>query len=221
MKKLIILLLLFSGFSAFAQERGLKRTYLGINSGFSLSRIIIDPSFDYMFNFSTDQGFRSGFDGGIVFLHYSQPRVGIQMELNYSQRGWTENLDTISYNRRLDYVEFPFLTHFDIGKKKLKIAISFGPVISYFISEKKQVNYLDENQVKEYYSFELDHKLEGALCIGLGVNKYTRIGNFQAEVRIKQGLTSIFKKDRVPEFSSSQNQAIELKISYLIGWGRL
>lgn len=218
MKKLIIILLLFSYLHTTAQEEFKNQYFLGINSGLNISSLNIDPSFEGMFDLSTDQNFKLGYSGGIVFIYYSEPHKGIQMELNYSQRGWMENLDSINYSRKLEYFEFPFLSHFDIKVKNLNLSITVGPTISYLLSSQEQTNLISENQIKNYYNIEIDNKFEGGLCIGLGANKFTKNGIIQAEYRINLGMSNLFSKERKLDFSASQNQVIGIKISYLFEW---
>jgi hypothetical protein len=218
MKKIIVILLLFSYLPTRAQEVFKNQYYFGINSGLNITGLNTSSSFDGMFDSSSDINFKFGYSGGIVFIYYSEPRKGIQMELNYSQRGWKEDLDSTNYSRKLEYFEFPFLSHFDFGLKNLNLSITAGPIVSYLISSHEQTNLMDENQIKSYYNKEIDNKLEAGLCIGLGVNIFTRNGIIQAEFRLNQGLSNIFSEESNIGFSASQNQAIGIKISYLFGW---
>ena len=218
-KPVILLLLLFLYLHSTAQNGHDKHYYLGINSGVNLSRLTIDPSIMGMFDFTTDQKFINGYSGGIVFIYYSEPHLGVQMELNYSQRGWTENMEANYYSRNLEYLEFPILSHFDIGKKKLNLTITVGPTISYLLSGREQTNITDENLIKSYYNSDVDNKLEAGVCMGLGVSKkFTRMGIIQFECRFNQGLTNIFLEKDNPDILASQNQVIGIKMSYLFGW---
>ena len=219
MKKSGILLLSLFLYIHTSAQGGLNKSFcLGINSGVNLSRFSFDPSFEGMFDFTADQKFINGYSGGIVFIYYSQHHIGIQMEVNYSQRGWAENTDTTNYSRQLEYLEFPFLSHFDIGIKKLNLSITVGPTVSYLLSDREQTNITDENLMKSYYNSKIDNRLEGGVCIGLGVNKFTRIGIFQLEGRFNQGLSNIFSKKNNPDILASLNQVISIKFSYLFGW---
>jgi len=216
MKKIFVLLFLFLNLHTKAQEEFRNQCYFGISQGLNISRLNLDPSIQGMFDLSTDQNFELGYVGGIVFLYYSEPHKGIQMELNYSQRGWSEDLDSSnSYCRKLDYLEFPFLSHFDIGLRNLNLSITVGPTISYLISSQEVTHSIDEDKLKSYYNIEIDNKLEGDLCIGVGVNKFTRNGILQLECRLNQGFSNIFSEERILDFSTSQNQVIGIKISYL------
>ena len=90
--------------------------------------------------------------------------------------------------------------------------------MSYLLSDREQTNITDENLMKSYYNSKIDNRLEGGVCIGLGVNKFTRIGIFQLEGRFNQGLSNIFSKKNNPDILASLNQVIGIKFSYLFGW---
>ena len=184
-----------------------------------MSRINFQPTIQGMFDLYSDQYFIPGYSGGIVFLYFSEPNKGLQMEINYSQKGWTEYLDSAnSYNRKLDYIEFPFLSHFDIGLRKLKLSVTIGPTISYQILSREEINITDENLFKQYYTTAADNKLEVGLSIGLGVNRMTKLGIIQLECRLNQGLNNIFSREVNKDISTSQNQVIGVNASYLFGW---
>lgn len=219
MKKIIAILFLIPCLHASAREEAGNRYYLGISPGINYSRMTIDPNIDGMFDFSTDQDFRLGYSGGLVFIYYPEPRKGVQMELNYSQRGWTESSDTIgTYDRKLEYFEFPVLSHFDLGSKSLHFTITVGPAISYLLSSHQTIDLLENAQMKSYYDLAVDNKMEIGLCIGLGVNKFIGRNVIQLECRLNQGLSSMFRKENSTDLLSSQNQVLGVKLSYLFGW---
>ncbi|MBN1953345.1 MAG: PorT family protein [Bacteroidales bacterium] len=217
MKKLSIILLLFSYFVASAQEEPNKQFYLGLNSGMITSRLNVTTDFKEIINPFTDQHFESAYGGGIVFIYYSEPRKGLQFEVNYSSRGWSETPDSeSSYRRRLDYLEFPFLAHFDAGTKKIHLSVTAGPTISYLISSTEIVN-VNNDLMKTYYNLPVDNRLEGGIALGIGLNTFTKIGIFQLECRINHGLSDLFAEVGDLGYSKAQNQVIGLKFSYLYG----
>ena len=92
MKRLFILLLLILPLFLHAQDNTWNRFYLGVNSGLNYSRVNFESSVQKMFNLQTDQNFLSGYSGGLVFIYYPEPNFGLQVEVNYTQRGWWEDL---------------------------------------------------------------------------------------------------------------------------------
>lgn len=189
-----------------AQEIFKQQTMLGINAGINASEVYFSPV--------VNQIPTLGIVGGITFKYISEPHLGIQLELNYTQKGWEEDLDTSNvFNRKCNYIELPFMTHIEIGKKKTKFLINFGPTVSYLISSSKTMFLVDENEMMSYYNTEIDNKIELGLCVGLGVLKSSKIGEFLLEARFNQGINNIFKSEEV--FSYSLNQVLGVKMSYL------
>ena len=85
MRKLWILILTVIPFSLFSQARLDKpEIYLGANVGVTESMV--------MFNPAVVQGYLQGYNGGIVFRYIAEKNVGMQIELNFSQRGWSESI---------------------------------------------------------------------------------------------------------------------------------
>ncbi|MDA3891700.1 MAG: porin family protein [Salinivirgaceae bacterium] len=95
-------------------------------------------------------------NGGLVIIYNNDQNVGIQTEINYTQKGWQE-IDTsftlISYNpelqridttkpdsyfhRNINYLEVPFFSHWEIGYGKIKPIIFAGPYLAWKLSESR------------------------------------------------------------------------------------
>ena len=55
-----------------------------------------------------------GFNGGATIRWNTEPNLGIQAELNFTQHGWEEKFEEkpqYKYSRTVNYMELPFLTH--------------------------------------------------------------------------------------------------------------
>ncbi len=213
-KRKAIILYLFIFFSAYfvtAQNDFQKETNIGVKLGGNISRAGFDPVIS--------QRLYYGFTGGLVFKHISEENLGIQIELNYMQAGWEENLDsTNSYERRLNYIQLPFMTHLIIGKRKTKFILHFGPYLSYLINESAKINIINESEEKEYYKVKVTNRVEFGLCLGLGFDHYTSIGIFQFECRYNFGLSNIFKNSTETPFTYSRNTTLELTALYSIDY---
>ena len=109
MRKLLIFIFISTTSIISAQDRLIQpELYLGANFGITESEVIFNPAIN--------QSFLRGYNGGLVFRYIAEKNVGMQAELNFSQRGWTESSGL--YSRQLNYLELPFMTHIFIGKKK-------------------------------------------------------------------------------------------------------
>jgi len=209
MRKRLTIILIFFSLKIQAQEPFIPETFIGIKQGINGSRVNFKPTIDQNITF--------GYLGGLIFKHISEKNAGIQIELNYSQQGWTEKLDsTNSYFKQLNNINLPFMSHFEIGKGKTKILINFGPTLSYLLSEKENIKIDSVQDERIYYGKLVDNRFEYGLSFGIGIVKNTKIGSFQIEGRFNQSLVDIFKQTTEPSISSSKIQTVELSISYLI-----
>jgi hypothetical protein len=207
-----------------AQTNDFRPEWLfGVNAGATMSRAGFLPR--------VPQTLLVQETGGLTARYVSEKNCGIQVELNYSLRGWKERADTVShfnsYSRSLAYLELPVLTHFyfDLGKRA-RMILNLGPQISYNIGEKVLEKKLvtppnaGEPTVPLYYDddYRVHRKLDYGIAGGMGLEVRTGIGNFVLEGRYYYGLSDIFGNTRGDVFQSSNNQVIALKLAYLLRW---
>jgi Outer membrane protein beta-barrel domain len=205
---LLFTILCFYPLSVHSQNTFLPETNLGFKLGGTLSRVGFDPKID--------QGLNIGFTGGLVYKHISQKNLGIQLEINYMQIGWSENLDlTNSYSRRLDYIHVPFMTHACVGNRRVRFVLNLGPQLSFLVSDYEKIAVLPEEE-QVYYRKEIENQVDFGFCLGGGLIVKTSIGLFQVEGRINYALSNIFQYSSDSPFTAAQNQAAELTLSYLL-----
>lgn len=184
---------------------------LGIKQGINYSTVNFSPGID--------QGLTLGYTGGLVFKYQSEKNWAIQLELNYIQKGWKENLDTISnsYSRKLDYVELPLITHIVLGKRpQLKYYINLGTSFAYLLSEQENVTVNNELYRREYYEKEVENYFDYSVLGELGLIFNTGIGEFQIGIRYQLTLTDLFKTTTTTIFDNSQNQLFNLSLAYFL-----
>lgn len=156
-----------------------------------------------------EQKYLFGYSGGLVFSYYSESYAGIQIELNYTEKGWSGIPDSAEYYEgRLTHIALPFLTSITIGKSKIFCAINLGPYISYQISADITSN-ID-------YPLETDNKFEFGFCGGIGPGFRSSIGTFVLEGRYFNSLTNFFDTSETTEFRASRTQSINVSLTYLI-----
>jgi len=207
-KVLLFVIAQFVIFAGFAQNTFKPETSIGIKLGGNISSVNFDPVIP--------QNINNGYLGGITFKHIEEKNLGIQIELNYLQFGWSENLaDTIgTYSRRLNYIQFPLMTHLNFGKNKTRFFLNIGPHMSYLISENETINIFNEANEAPYYRTKIANRLEIGLGLGIGITQHTSIGVFQLEGRGNIGLTNIFEETIETPFDISRNMAAELTLSF-------
>ena len=151
---------------------------------------------------------------------------GLQIELNYSKRGWDkkfENSDgstdsSRGYTRTLNYIELPFLAHLAFGRDiGAQFFVNLGPQIAYMINDKESHFGLTKEELAiEEYGKRIENKFDYGIAGGAGVEIRTRkAGNFLLEGRYYFGLADFYKSAKKDYFSRSAHATITAKITYL------
>ena len=185
----------------------------GVNAGVNFSKVRFNPSIA--------QDLLLGATGGITARYISERNFGLQAELNYAQRGWDEQTDTIfnfnEYARLLHYIELPLMTHiyFDMGKRARGF-FNLGPQIGYNIGEKTLKKEINTFEIPDHYTQKIQNKFDYGLVFGGGVEIRTDIGSFLLEGRAYIGLSDIFSNTRQDTFQASPNQVLGVKLTYLL-----
>ena len=181
----------------------------GIKQGINYSSVSFSPGIK--------QGVTLGYIGGLVYKYQNEKYFALQLELNYTQKGWTEDLDTInnSYNRKLDYIELPLITHVVFGKRpNFKVYLNLGTSFAYLLSEKENIEVNNELYRREYYEKEVENFFDYSGLGEIGITYNTGIGEFQIGVRYQLTFTDLFKTTSKTVFENSQNQIWSFSITY-------
>lgn len=212
--------------SAIAQPRlRCPEIYVGAHAGVMASTTMFNPmvaGIDIMQS-------PLGVNGGLVFRYAGHQACAIQVEANYMQRGWKEQVATangnIDYQRQLDYIEIPLLMHLYFGKQRFRAFINLGPQIGYCFSDKAICSGNNGvapeqilGQLASAHQYQpIDNPFDWGLAGGLGCYYRTkRIGLFQLEARFNYSLGTIYSNKQVDYFSSSN--AINLSINFAYLW---
>ena len=229
---ILVYLLLFSSTVLFAQVGESRSAIaLGFNGGISMNSIGFDPTIkqkQYI-------GPTLGATLRITSEKYFKTLCSLQIELNYSQLGWNENVlnskseelpDT--YKRRMDYIQLPFLARLGWGyeKKGAMFYVLAGPQLGYCIKESSsrsdiwttnpEGNPDRPNNMFAQYDMKLDNKFDYGITAGLGIELNTKIGHFMIDGRYYYGLSDVFNNGKKDVFSRSNNGTIIAKFTYLI-----
>jgi len=204
MRKLLILVLIFISASLSAQVRLDKpEMYIGVNLGVTESMVLFNPAIP--------QGFLMGYNGGIVFRYIAEKNVGMQAELNFSQRGWTESSGL--YSRQLNYIELPFMTHIYVGRKN-RFFFNLGPKISYLISERVLLNNTSGSLDAQHIT-SVQHPFDYGLCSGLGMLFNIKGRIIQLDTRANYSLSDVFANTKRDVFSNSNNFNLSVNLAWL------
>ena len=196
---------------------------LGVNVGMNMNKADFSPQIK--------QNSHNGMSFGVVARYMSEKyfsmMCGIQAELNYTQRGWKENIEDGSgdtYSRTMNYVEIPLLAHLAFGKdaldKGMKFFVNAGPQIGFFLSEKEKMS--DDwnpsyrpNGIVQQYGKMVENKFDYGILGGLGVELSTKYGHFILEGRYYYGLADFWGSTKKDEFGRSGHTYMGLRLAYL------
>ena len=196
---------------------------VGGSAGVNLSSVAFEPTIK--------QGRKPGINAGITARYISEKYfnilAGIQMEVNYSGRGWKEDIEDEgenSYNRSTSYIEIPFLAHLAFGKNITERSSCFfinaGPQLGIFLSEKENQNkdwdMSLHRGVREQYGKKTENKIDYGIAAGIGGDINTRLGHFIIEGRMFFGLGNIYKDTKKDYFGRSANNYLSLRVAYLV-----
>lgn len=224
---LTITLAMLCTFSAYTQKKDFFQDefYFGVGGG------VLSASIDFMP--TIQQSFMMGVKGGIAARYITEKHLGLTAEINYAQRGWTEEFNSeqdFSYSRTLNYLEIPFMTHVYFGDK-FRFVINAGPQISILLNDNAKMSQALADDVAErqaadpnarigyqYSPFSELKRLDYGLIGGAGIELQTGIGAIDLEGRYYFGLGDVFENRRSQNayFSRSAHRLIEAKLTYYI-----
>jgi hypothetical protein len=195
---------------------------VGVSGGYTLNKISFNPTIKQKYH----EGLTFGLSARYTCEKYFAMLCAIQVELNYTQLGWTENIElcTDTYKRNINYMQVPILAHLGFGKERggAKGFLVLGPQIGYVVSENEErggnwtLPLQRPNNITEQYDTKVQKKFEYGLTGGLGVDISTKSGHhFILEGRYYYALSDIFNNSKKDTFGRSANGAILAKLSYL------
>ena len=177
---------------------------IGINGGLNMSQVEFSPSIKQ----NTQNGMSLGVTARYMSEKYFNMLCGIQVELNYSQRGWNEKIEDGSentYNRTMNYLEVPFLAHLAFGKDAIDSGAQFflnlGPQFAFFLNEKENMSdnwdpSYRPNGVVQQYGKMVENKFDYGIVVGGGIELSTKVGHFLLEGRYYLGVSDFYKSTK-------------------------
>ncbi|MBL0764312.1 porin family protein [Marivirga atlantica] len=213
----IFLFLTFSSGSMYAQEH-----FIGVKGGVSIPFVDFN---DFALETNYSQYIFAAPYAAISYRHMSTPKIGVQFDLAYAQKGWGQNLiveqqvaNTIK--NTIDYIELPVYLHWAIlGDRKFNIGINGGVYAAYAISASRQIVNLTalEQSVAEY-NIETDNRTDFGLMLGINVSYDFSFGEIQLEGSYKPGFANILPVSHIKKENPivSSNQSPTFTINYLI-----
>ena len=196
---------------------------VGVNLGMNMTKVDFSPRIKQ----KSHNGMALGVTARYMCEKYFNMMCGIQAEINYTQRGWKEDIDDGSentYSRTMNYIEVPLLAHLAFGKdaldKGVKFFINMGPQVAYFLSEKEKMSEewnpaYRPNGVNQQYGKWVENKFDYGILGGMGLELSTKAGHFLLEGRYYYGLADFWGSSKKDEFGRSGHSYMGVKLTYL------
>jgi hypothetical protein len=215
-------ILLAAGLASLVQARGQtafkQELSIGGSFGMGVSTVSFQPKVQEKQLLGSHLGF--------TIRWITQKTFGLVAEVNLAQQGWSEAFPDpqYRYDRRLNYIDIPFLSHFYAGNKRIRFFVNAGPKIGFLLSESTSENVIasppPQDATLPYQSEQWEMPVETTfawgLCGGPGLELRTGIGIFQLEGRYYYSLGDIYGNRKADYFPRSSSQVFFAKLTYLI-----
>ncbi len=215
-----VIIVVASASAALAQKHYESNITVGGKAGMSLSRMSFSPS--------VPQTMLNGVMAGVKLRYVEERNFGVIVEFNLEQRGWKEAFEGTSYqyNRRLTYLQIPFLTHIYFGSTKFHCFFNAGPELGYMIASSTSSNF-DVNNFKnltdfphvnrstEQFAMDIKNRFDYGISAGLGMEYFVkRNHSVELEGRLYYGLGNIFGASKSDVFAASRGMSIQIALGY-------
>ncbi len=202
---------------------------IGVSGGMAMNKIGFDPTIKQFWHMGPTFGLTARFTSE----KYFGAVCALQLELNYADMGWRENVLNASsqplpdtYRRDQHYIQLPLLARLGWGREERGLMgfLIAGPQLGYCFDEKTAQGALTLNSAGEpdrpnslyaQYDMPIERSFDYGLTGGLGIELSTRAGHFILEGRYYYGFGDIYNNSKKDTFSRSNNGAITLKMTYL------
>jgi hypothetical protein len=208
--KTLLLFLALVPLSLAAQKPDVSETYVGLQGSAGFSRVAFDPRVTE--DLKPSQSF------GLVLRHVSEPHVGVQLEVNYTQKGWIENRDSLgTYTRSRSVADIPVTAAFIAGKGKVRAVVTLGPYVSLRLKDEEKIALTDDRYAFSYYGHALADRWEFGFTGGISLEWHAPVGVFALRATYAHSLTNVFLlSGDAYVYSASRNQVILGGLSYYI-----
>lgn len=204
-----------------AQTHYSSNVAIGVKGGMDFSEVFFNPN--------VRQKVALGMTGGIMFRYVEEDHFGLIAELNFAQRGWSENFEDAPYRytRTTNYIELPLLAHIFFGRRG-RFFFNAGPQVGMFLGDHVSANFNPKdmatlpdfpynNRMNEQMLLKVTQKMDYGISAGLGgefnINKRNSLS---LEARFYFGLGNIFPSKRTDTYSASNQWSIAATIGYLL-----
>lgn len=194
---------------------------IGLKGGFHVSQVLFEPGIGLNFDFLP------GIETGLAVKVSANPNVALQAEVNFSQKGWTENFVRASddfaiinlertQTYRYNYIQVPVLTHIYVGGNRIKVFLNLGPHFALLLgADSSRTADAQETDIASFtYDSGTSVNFEYGVTAGAGLNVKVGKGIFQLEGRLTQGLNNVINRESEGAPTASLNQLAGVSLTY-------
>lgn len=192
--------------------------FLGVHGGVQFPTVRFD---DYIKQTNFPEPFFNTVQGGVTYAFIQKKFTGFQVELNYSEKGWRQQLTPDParfYENRLNYLELPITTFLHLDTEHLQFFVNAGPYVAYMISHKEKFQQQSDTALVNFtYQETGGNKMDFGLHVSGGIGYKFSFGTLRAEASFENGFANILKTSPVKREapSVSVNQAVAVSVYWL------
>lgn len=222
-KSMFFFAMLLMTLTVYGQAHYSSNVAVGVKGGVDFSKVFFNPS--------VSQKISMGMAGGVAVRYVEEDHFGLIAELNFVQRGWTENFEEAPYNyqRTLNYIELPVLAHIYFGRRG-RFFINAGPQVGLYLGDSTKSNF-DPKEMATLPDFPYRNRMNGQMLMdvtqtldygisaGIGAEfNITKRNSIAVEARFYYGLGNIFPSKRSDTYSGSNMMSVMATLGY---WFRI
>lgn len=196
-----------------------SRVDIGAHGGVTFSEVMFKPAITGTFGM--------GYTAGVTFRYTEENHFGLLAEVNLVQRGWAEKFEDLpyKYQRILNYVEVPIMSHIYFGRRG-KFFINAGPEVAYYLGDHITSNFdytdtsslegfHDKNRRTDQLTMQVSQKLDFGIVAGLGGEfSINRRNSLTVEARVYYGIGNVMPSGRQDTFNLSNQLSIGVTAGY-------
>ncbi len=217
-KVVVILVAVLCSAGAVAQDRSENRTYVGIKAGYNYGTAAFGHALQRI---NIVEGYNPGIHVGLIGINYMEKNIGLQVELNYTQKGWAQLFDNNApkFVTDLNYIEMPMYMNVYIGRKKTRMYFNLGIYAEYLIGVKASAIPTDTQGYDFYpYDSSRDRKFGYGMIAGGGFYRDFSFGTILIQGAFSYGISNVLdpvtEDSGIPDLSNLITSSVS--VAYMI-----
>lgn len=156
--------------------------FIGVREGVSTSRVLFNPA-------QRDSSTFQALNVGLVYKWYVTTWTGIQLGVNYAEKGYVLEDTT----RRYRTLEIPFLSQFHAELWRFRVLANVGLYMSYYLNAEESFKENGKEMQRAYVFTGRDNRFEYGMHFGGGLGVMLHPIEIQFEAGYQYGLSYLFK----------------------------